>query len=88
MPKLTWKDAKFLSKAIGVSVLAPVLLIGTWARCVDWSGPEDELPPSELAHMKDCAHEERALGADFLKDRPDCAKYVHPPASAKTATRH
>ena len=88
MPKFTWKDVKFLSKAIGVSVLAPVLLIGTWAHCVDWSGPEDELPAAELAHMKDCAREERTLGPAFLKERPDCAKYVNPPASAKTAARH
>ena len=88
MLKFTWKDAKFLSKAVGISVLAPVLLIGTWARCVDWSGPEDDLPATKRAHMEECAREEHTLGPDFLKEHPDCAAYVHPPASAKTAARH
>ena len=82
MLALSRKDAWFICKAIFVSVALPLALIGTWAFCVDWRGPLDELPEKERAHMEDCAISQRQLGDALLRERPDCRTFVAPHATA------
>jgi hypothetical protein len=66
--------------------LCLTLLVVAGLLSIDWGGVQDDLPPRMRVHMEDCASAQRALGADFLRERPDCAKYVvHLPTSA---TRH
>ena len=81
----TARSVVFADNGLFLGVVLLLAVVASFTFLVDWGTAHDNLSASEKDRMESCVAAQRALGARFLEQRPDCTKYVLPPAAATTA---